>query len=75
MEETTHIPARLGYSIMSAVEATGIGRSKLYEAMAAGDLKARKSGRRTVIRAADLESFINGLPAMTSPRSPASTRH
>lgn len=75
MPETINEPGILGYTIAAAVKATGIGRSSFYEAMAAGDLKARKSGRRTVIRAADLESFIDGLPAMTSVRSPYATRN
>ena len=75
MHEPINEPGLLGYSIATAVKATGIGRSSLYEAMGTGDLLARKSGRRTVIRAADLEAFMNALPAMTSARSPSATRH
>jgi excisionase family DNA binding protein len=40
---------KLSLSVEEAAEATGIGRSKLYEAMRDGLLQARKFGRRTII--------------------------
>lgn len=54
---------KLSYSIKEAVEATGIGRTSLYEAIAAGTLKTRKYGAKTLILAEDLNSFLASLPA------------
>ena len=54
---------RLSYSVQEAAEVTGVGRSLLYEEIAAGHLVARKVGsKRTVILAADLEAWLNALP-------------
>ncbi len=54
---------KLAYSIREAVAAGGGSRTKLYEAIAAGALKARKRGRSTVILAADLSRYLESLPA------------
>ncbi len=54
---------KLAYSIREAVAAGGGSRTKLYEAIAAGTLKARKRGRSTVILAADLAQYLESLPA------------
>lgn len=53
----------LAYDIQSAVLASGIGRTKLYEAMKTGRLKARKFGRKIIILHEDLKAFIDNLPA------------
>ena len=53
---------KLAYSIREAVEAGAGSRTKLYEAIAAGTLKARKRGRSTVILAADLAQYLESLP-------------
>jgi excisionase family DNA binding protein len=53
---------KLSLSVEEAAEATGIGRSKLYEAMRDGLLQARKFGRRTIILRDDLERFLSALP-------------
>ncbi len=53
---------KLAYSIREAVAAGGGSRTKLYEAIAAGTLKARKRGRSTVILAADLALYLESLP-------------
>ena len=50
------------YSIAEAAHITGRGRSTIYELIAAGRLKARKLGSRTVILDADLTDFLNSLP-------------
>jgi hypothetical protein len=41
----------------------GIGRTRTYEEINAGRLKARKSGRRTIITADDAEDWLSRLPA------------
>ncbi len=53
---------KLAYSIREAVTAGGGSRTKLYEAIAAGTLRARKRGRSTVILAADLARYLEALP-------------
>jgi hypothetical protein len=55
-------PAKMAYSIPEAMEATGIGRSSLYEDISAGRLMARKRGSRTVILARDLAAYLEALP-------------
>jgi excisionase family DNA binding protein len=53
---------REGLSIAEACAAAGIGRTKLYEAIADGRLKARKLGKRTLILRDDLFQFLAALP-------------
>jgi len=50
----------LSYTLHGAMSATGLGRSKLYELMAAGKLAKIKIGRRTLITAASLRALIDG---------------
>lgn len=53
-------------SIADAVKIVGLGRTSLYAAIAAGKLKTRKSGRRTLIETAALRQFIETLPETAS---------
>jgi excisionase family DNA binding protein len=57
-------PIRLAYSINEACAAIGIGRTKFYEEIQAGRLKARKVGRRTIVLPPDLEAYAESLPEM-----------
>lgn len=60
----------LAFSIRTAVEATGLSKTHLTDAIHAGDLKARRSSRndddepqgKWVILAADLEAYLASLP-------------
>lgn len=52
---------QLALSIEQALAATGLGRTKLYEALKSGDLRAKKLGTRTLILQSDLETFLAGL--------------
>lgn len=52
---------KLSLSIEEAAEATGIGRSKIYEAINNKLLNAKKFGARTLILKSDLERFLNDL--------------
>ncbi len=54
--------AKLAYTIDEAVDAGAGGRTKIYEAIKAGELKARKRGKRTIILADDLVAFLQSLP-------------
>lgn len=53
----------IALTISDAVKASGISRTSLYEALKRGDLTAFKAGRRTLIRHAELEAYMAGLPA------------
>ena len=54
---------RIAYSIHEAAEATSLGRSTIEEAVAKGQLPARKFGARTLILASDLQRLLESLPS------------
>lgn len=54
---------RLSYTIDQLVQNTGAGRSKIYQEIAAGRLKVRKLGKRTIVLHGDAESWLQSLPA------------
>ncbi len=56
----------LAVSIAEAVRMVGLGRTSLYAAIAAGKLKTRKSGRRTLVETAALRQFLETLPSSGS---------
>ena len=51
----------LSYSIEETCKITGLGRTKLYEAINKGLLPAKKYGRRTIILKTDIEEFLDSL--------------
>jgi excisionase family DNA binding protein len=52
---------RLLLDITDAMELTGLGRSKLYELIATGQLGSVKVGARRLIPAAELQRFVDSL--------------
>lgn len=48
-------------SVDQARERLQIGRTKIYELINSGQLKARKLGKKTFILTQDLEAFIDSL--------------
>ena len=54
--------AKLAYDIEEACEIVGLGRTKLYEAIAKGELKARKVGTRTIILRDEFKDYLQKLP-------------
>ena len=54
--------SRIALSPAEAAAAIGLGRSKLYELMRAGEINAKKSGGRTIIPVSELQRFIDALP-------------
>jgi excisionase family DNA binding protein len=62
------IQNKLAYTVDEATDLSPCGRSSLYEAIAAGELKARKLGRRTLIMADDLRSWLESLPTLKPSR-------
>ena len=53
----------MAMTIAEAVRTSGIGRTRLYELMASGEIAARKCGARTLILAASLREYLARLPA------------
>jgi hypothetical protein len=51
-----------GLTLGEASVVSGIGRTKLYEAIANGHLIARKCGSRTIVLKGDLLRFLTSLP-------------
>ena len=62
MEESVRELQREGLSVSEACAVAGIGKTKLYEAIAAGNLIARKLGKRRIILRDDLQTFLAALP-------------
>lgn len=57
---------QLSYSIEEVSKLTGIGKTKIYQTINAGDLKAKKFGKRTIILKSDLDDFLNSLTSYQS---------
>lgn len=55
-----HAPITI--TISGAVKASGLSRTTIYAALKRGELTAMKAGRRTLIRFADLEAYVERLP-------------
>ena len=53
----------IALTIPEAVEASGISRTALYDALKRQDISARKAGRRTLIMFSDLQAYLASLPA------------
>jgi excisionase family DNA binding protein len=52
-----------GLTIQEACIYSGIGKTRLYEEINSGRLKARKAGKRTLILRSDLLEFLKALPS------------
>ena len=67
----------LAYSIAEACSVARAGRTALYEAIRAGELRAVKRGRRTLVLADDLRDWLDNLPTVKPMPPPArwSDRH
>jgi len=57
---------KITYSVNEAIRATGYGRTRLYELMAAGKFDARKDGKKTVITAQSIHDYLASLPRFKS---------
>ena len=54
----------VAYTIRGAVLVSGLSRSRVYELLARGVLKARKDGRKTLVLADSLTAYIGSLPPL-----------
>ena len=55
----------ISFSIDDVSKNTGIGRTKIYEEINSGALRARKLGKRTIILKEDLDAFLTNLESYT----------
>jgi len=53
-----------GLSLPEACKIAGLGRTTVYQAIADGQLVARKAGKRTIILRGDLQDFLLALPVL-----------
>lgn len=63
MRENVSELQREGLTIAEACAVCGIGRTKIYQAINDGSLKARKCGKRTLVLRGDLRDFLASLPS------------
>jgi hypothetical protein len=57
-----------GMSIRAFCETYGVGRTKAYEEIKAGRLKAKKAGRRTIVGDDAAEEWLRSLPELKEAR-------
>jgi excisionase family DNA binding protein len=58
------MPDPLALTITQAITTAGVRKTSLYAAIKRGDLRAKKSGRRTLILRDDLRVWLERLPAL-----------
>ncbi len=60
------------YTVKQFCGAFGVGHTFVYAEIAAGRLRVRKAGRRTLVMRADAERWAAGLPEKNNPKSGSS---
>ena len=55
-------------TIKDVCERTGLGRSRVYQAIGLGELRAAKCGHRTLIQVKDLQALIDSWPIVSRKR-------
>ncbi len=63
---TTEPAASSALTVNAFCAAYGIGRTRTYEEIASGRLRARKVGNRTLILRSDAQAWASALPAVAS---------
>jgi excisionase family DNA binding protein len=62
---------QLLYTIPQCCRLAAIGRTKFYELVANREIPLRKIGKKSLIAAADLKRWVEGLPAADPPKQAA----
>lgn len=60
MSYQNDLPEPLVYSINEACRISSLGRTRMYQLIRVGDLKATKVGKRTLVSAASLKELLLG---------------
>lgn len=63
LTERTATFDRRAFSPREVAKISGLGKTTVYDRIKSGDLAAKKSGKRTLILAEDLDRFLRSLPA------------
>lgn len=63
MTSPTTNETRVAVTVAEAAKAATVSRSTIYAELAAGRIKARKLGRRTLVEVASLRDWVSALPA------------
>lgn len=63
--------ARISFTVDDLIAATGLGRSKIYEQVRAGRLRAIKIGGRTMFMRVDVERWLAAAPEKANPAAKA----
>lgn len=71
MKQTQQPIERLAYTIEQFIAATGYSRNRTYAAIARGDLRSFKDGKRRMISAVAAQEFISRRERETSEGLPA----
>ena len=58
------MPLKPAYTVNEFLAAFGVGRTRFYELINSGELKAHKSGARTIVRGEDAQAWLDSLPAI-----------
>jgi len=58
---------KMAFSVDEAAMRSGLGRDRIHGYIREGQLNARKAGRRTLITAEALRSFLDNLPTLKLP--------
>lgn len=54
---------KVGYSVEETMQATGLGRSTVYELLGSGELESIKVGRRRIVPVDAITQFMNSKRA------------
>jgi excisionase family DNA binding protein len=64
---------KLFYTISESCRLLSVGKTKLYELIASGEIPLRKIGKKSLVAAADLKRWADRLPAIAA--KPADRTH
>ncbi|MFY7809546.1 MAG: helix-turn-helix domain-containing protein [Fimbriimonadaceae bacterium] len=58
------MPLKPAYTVNEFLASFGVGRTRFYELVNTGAIKARKNGNRTIVTGADAQAWLDTLPAV-----------